>query len=47
MGKRRLLSAVLAEDPISHFQAWLPNDCLARNLASEPLGDYGQHSALQ
>ena len=38
-GKRRALSAVLAEDPISQFQAWLLDNCLARSLASEPLGD--------
>ena len=38
-GKRRALSDVLAEDPISQFQAWLLDDCLSRSLASEPLGD--------
>ena len=31
-GKRRASSAVLAEDPISQFQAWLLDHCLARNL---------------
>ena len=30
--EREPLGSVLAEDPISQLQAWLLDDCLARNL---------------
>ena len=37
--QRGAWSAVLAEGPISQFQSWLLDGCLARSLAFETLGD--------